>query len=244
MAIKYKGFLSGNALKIIAVVTMLIDHIGALFFPAFIPSEVMMPLRIIGRISMPIFAFLIAEGCRHTKDRKKYFLTVFLLGLVCDIVYYVAMGELYLCILTTFSFSILLIYAYDATIKSIKEKDGSFLYHLICFVAILSLLILAEKLVQDKGGVFDYGTIGAIFPLLCYVFKNRWLRLLMLALGLFAFCIINPLTLQWYSFISLGIIALYSGERGKYNLKTFFYLFYPIHLLALEGIYLLLYYLT
>ena len=64
------------------------------------------------------------------------------------------------------------------------------------------------------------------------------------ALGLFAFCIINPLTLQWYSFISLGIIALYSGERGKYNLKTFFYLFYPIHLLALEGIYLLLYYLT
>lgn len=52
----YAGFLSGNALKIIACVTMLIDHIGMMFFPDVVVW------RIIGRLSMPLFAFTFAEG--------------------------------------------------------------------------------------------------------------------------------------------------------------------------------------
>ena len=56
-------------LKMIATVAMLIDHIGAVLFPQI---EI---LRIIGRIAFPIFAYMIAEGCVHTKSKKKYFLT-------------------------------------------------------------------------------------------------------------------------------------------------------------------------
>ena len=58
--------LSGNQLKLIALITMTIDHVGAYLLPQFTI------LRIIGRLSMPIYAFLIAEGCRHTHDRRKY----------------------------------------------------------------------------------------------------------------------------------------------------------------------------
>ena len=57
--------LSGNALKIIGAITMLIDHMGVVLFPG------IAILRIIGRISFPIFAFMIAEGCRYTKNKLK-----------------------------------------------------------------------------------------------------------------------------------------------------------------------------
>ena len=58
--------LSGNMLKILGAVFMLIDHIGVVFFP-----EVKI-LRILGRISFPIFAFMIAEGCRYTRNKLRY----------------------------------------------------------------------------------------------------------------------------------------------------------------------------
>ena len=71
------GFLNGNALKYIAALTMLIDHAGLLLFPRNIL------FRIIGRLAFPIFAFMIAEGCRYTRNKLKYFLSVFILGFAC-----------------------------------------------------------------------------------------------------------------------------------------------------------------
>ena len=62
---------------------MLIDHTGYILFPS------LSILRIIGRLSFPIYAFCIAEGFRYTKDKKKYFLRVFLLGLLCQIVFFI-----------------------------------------------------------------------------------------------------------------------------------------------------------
>ena len=63
--------LTGNALKIIAAISMFIDHMGLIFFPG---VEL---FRILGRIALPIFAFMIAEGCKYTKNRLRYFLSVF-----------------------------------------------------------------------------------------------------------------------------------------------------------------------
>jgi len=60
------GVLSNNQLKMIALVCMTIDHIGAYILTDWII------LRIIGRIAFPIFAYMIAEGCAYTKNRKKY----------------------------------------------------------------------------------------------------------------------------------------------------------------------------
>ena len=70
------GLLSNFQLKMIAIITMTIDHIGLVFFPG------VAAFRIIGRLAFPIFAFLIAEGCSHTKNKLKRFLLMFAMGLV------------------------------------------------------------------------------------------------------------------------------------------------------------------
>lgn len=102
--------LSGNQLKIIAMITMLIDHIGVNLFPS------VTILRVIGRLSFPIFAYMIAEGCRYTRDRKNYLFTIAALGILCQLVFYVFTQSLYQGILITFTISIVTIYAIDGLI--------------------------------------------------------------------------------------------------------------------------------
>ena len=62
--------LSGNALKILGALSMLADHVGLMFFPE------VTALRIVGRLAYPIFAYMIAEGCAHTRNRRRYFLRI------------------------------------------------------------------------------------------------------------------------------------------------------------------------
>ena len=73
--------MSSFVLKLIAAVTMFIDHAGLLLFP---DLEFM---RILGRLAFPIFAFFIGEGCRYTSSKLKYFLRVSILGILCQAVY-------------------------------------------------------------------------------------------------------------------------------------------------------------
>ncbi len=240
MTVKYNGFLNGNILKIIAAVFMVIDHVGVTFYPI-LPEGLYLAMRAIGRITMPIFAYFIAEGCRYTKNRKNYFLTMFALSVVCFAVYYLAMGQIYFTILTTFSLSILLIYAYDSLIKSLKLRMGEGFMRFVILVALLAGVYMLDLIVTKKGGVLDYGFAGAILPLLVYIFKNRWLKLLMFAVGILLTCFdllsfTLPETNQWFAFIAVAFIALYNGKRGKYKMKYFFYIFYPTHLVAIYAV--------
>ena len=106
--------LTGNQLKILAMIAMTCDHVGVQIFPN------LLWLRIIGRLAMPIYAYMIAEGCRHTRDRKKYLLRLLGMGALCQVVYLLAMKSLYMCILITFSMSVCLIGLLD---KVEKEKN-------------------------------------------------------------------------------------------------------------------------
>ena len=98
------AFLSGNAIKIIAMLSMLFDHIAVILLDNY------EPFRIIGRLAYPLFAYFIAEGCCHTKSKLFYLLRVFSLGAICQAVYYFISKDLYLNILLTFSVSIPMIY--------------------------------------------------------------------------------------------------------------------------------------
>ena len=99
--------LTNNQLKILALIFMTVDHIGVRLFPKYTI------LRIIGRLAYPIFAYMIAEGCRYTRNKKRYILTMAAFAAVCQIVYFFAMNSLYQCILVTFTLSIALILAFD-----------------------------------------------------------------------------------------------------------------------------------
>ena len=117
--LKKLRILNGNGLKLLAAAFMLVDHIGVLLFPD------ILWLRFIGRFSMPLFAFMIAEGCRYTKNKCKHFLLLFGLGVVCQAVYIIFdPTNVYLGILITFSISTLIIYALQYAKLCIFEENA------------------------------------------------------------------------------------------------------------------------
>ena len=92
-------------LKLLAAFSMLLDHVGLFFFPG------EMGFRIAGRLAFPIFAFMIAEGCRYTRSRWRYWGMIAALAAVCQAVYYFAAGDTYLSVLVTFSLAIPVVWA-------------------------------------------------------------------------------------------------------------------------------------
>ena len=80
--------LTGYHLKLIALITMFIDHITVVLVPS---GTVYLVLRGIGRISFPIYVFLIAEGCRYTSDRFKYAMRLGAFALISEIPYDLAL---------------------------------------------------------------------------------------------------------------------------------------------------------
>ena len=220
--------LSGNTLKIIAAIAMVLDHAGLMFFPQY------SIFRILGRLAYPIFAFMIAEGCHYTKNKLRYFLTVFLLGGICQAVYFIFCGDTYLNILLTFSFAIPLIYL----LQLWKEKrNWVFMFP---FAAAVTAAYLLDRYLTINYGF--WGIMAPVLTALCYPNKgeklkigHHWLRVGLMGIGLILIaCVSHPI--QYYSLLTLPLLLLYSGKRGKYNLKYGFYLFYPLHLVALQAI--------
>lgn len=215
--------LTGNQLKLIALITMTVDHIGMLLLPR------LMILRIIGRIAMPLYAYMIAEGCRYTHDRRRYFLRLAGLALVCQIVYYFADRSLYQCILVTFSMSVLCIRAVDTA----RRKGGVF--WMLAAAALLGAWAVCELLpVKISGFGVDYGFFGVLLPVILYYFGKKGIvpgmLLLCLSIG----------ELQWWALAAVPLMLLYNGQRGSRSLGWVFYLYYPLHLAVLYGVALLL----
>ena len=216
--------LTGNQLKIIALVTMTIDHIGAQLFPG------IRLLRIIGRLAFPIFAYMIAEGCQYTHHRKKYLLSMSGLAATCQLVYYFAMDSLYMCVLVTFSLSILLIYAVD---HGRKQGGAAWLAPLGLLTAVYVLTDILPFLLRRTDYGIDYGLWGILLPVLVYLGRSRREKLWMLALSL----ILLGLTYggpQWYGLLAIPLLALYNGKRGKRKMKYLFYIYYPLHLVVIH----------
>lgn len=222
------GFLSSNALKIIALVTMTIDHIGFILFPEIVW------LRIIGRIAFPLYAYLIAEGCKYTKNKLKYFLLIFLLGCFCQIFSYFFGGQTKLNILVTFSFSIAIIYVIQWLKNSVANgnKKHTIISAFVLIVGIVGTYLLTSNSLYFAPIKVDYGFWGIMVPVLVSVFDNKYLKLLMFAVGL-VLVAFGSSVIQWFSLLSIVLVLWYDGTRGKYNLKYLFYVYYPVHLAVL-----------
>lgn len=237
------AYLSGNALKLLAAVLMVVDHVGVIFFP-----EVLL-LRQIGRLSMPIFAYFIAEGCRYTKSPWGYLGKLFVCLVVCQIGNYVGTGSLEICILGTFLLGAILLfclqYAKKALFGGIWGKGA-------LWAALFVAGTAATYYVNQKIYI-DYGFWACMLPIFAGLlflpenapahlkkWDNKWTNLLAFALGLCLLTRFDDYTeAQVYCLLALPLLALYSGKRGKWKMKYFFYLFYPVHLALLEGLYML-----
>ena len=230
--------LTNNQLKIIAMISMALDHIGLLFFPT---VEI---FRILGRIAFPIFAYMIAEGCRYTKNRTKYLGLIAAMAVAFQVVYFVAMGSLYQGILVTFSLAIITIYAIDGILKSQKLWTVLASIAALGFVAVFVFVL--PTLLTGTDFDIDYGLWGILLPLAVYFLPNRLWRIIGVAVLLLIRAIhytVFPVSLgllQWFSLLAAVLLALYNGERGKAKMKYVFYIFYPAHLVILYGIAILI----
>lgn len=214
--------LTGNQLKLLALILMTLDHIGAYLLPQ------VLWLRIVGRLAMPIFAFMIAEGCRYTKSRIKYLALLLVSALLYQIAAWFFMHSLEMCIMVTFFLSAVLIFILD-----MAQKKKSFWLWLLFAAAVIGVYWICQYLPgKVRGFSINYGFWGVMLPVLVYLGQKHWQNLILCAIGL-AILSYGSHYLQWYSLLSLPLLALYSGKRGSWKLKYFFYLYYPLHLGAL-----------
>ena len=222
---KYQ-ILDGTALKIIAMISMVLDHVGDMFFPG------VMWLRMVGRLSMPVFSFCIAEGFAHTRDREKYLCRMGIFALISEIPFDLAfegkVGFAHQNIMLTFFLSIAALMLFDR-IRGGKEADR------VC-VGRTALGVLAVAAVAGVSLLLraDYTVFAVVAVFLFYVLR-RYHPLLRSGVGV-AFLALTR-TVGYYCATGLSVIplALYNGKRGR-GLKWLFYGFYPGHLLLLAAI--------
>ena len=219
---------------------MVTDHVGVSILKN---TEI---LRIIGRLAFPVFAFFIAEGFRYTRSRTKYFFRIFVLGALCQLVYVLFLHDNYIGVLLTFSLSIIVMSVIDALKKSMygdntvfsgffkSDSKASRILEIITLSIALILVVEACGLLTKKVEV-DYGFFGIMLPAFVFLFDNRWLKLAAFSTGLLllSYSFKTSFPVQWWSLLTIPLMALYNGKPGKYKMKYFFYIFYPAHLVVI-----------
>ena len=236
--------MTNSMLKFIACVLMLIDHLGAALFPETII------LRLIGRVSFPIFAYLIAIGYSKTRSFSKYLYRLIIFAVVSQIPFSLAFSDNisihsfldflkfivgspnpHLNIFFTLAIGLIAIHVWD-TGESRKGK----------IFAILALGLTAQAFSTD------YGIYGIAMILAFYIFKDNKIKtfisqtivfIIFYASQILLISLDYPgvsMKLIWFnqalSLLALIFIFRYNDKKGK-GLKYFFYAFYPIHLLII-----------
>ena len=222
--------MSSNQLKILALIAMTADHVGLMLLPG---CQI---LRIIGRLAFPIFAYMIAEGCRYTSHKARYLGMVLGIGILCQLVYFFTMRSVYQCILITFAMSISIIFI----LQWARQKDGlRWLGFLAVCLASVFLCLILPQLLKGTDYCIDYGLTGVMLPVLIYLADTRPCRLLAAGIGLILVAL-EAGGIQWFGLLALLPLALYDGARGKLRLKYLFYIYYPLHLAVIWAVGMLL----
>lgn len=220
-----KGGLSQEGLKLIACVTMLLDHIGAVFLPG-------MGLRMIGRLAFPIYCFLLAEGAYYTRSRKEYglrlLLSLLLSEIPFDLLFFGRLTFAHQSVMVT----LMLGFLYAVAMNYLPSQG----YRILL---LFPFAMMAELLNSDYGG-WGVAMIGLF--VITRESRNKW-WIQTLCLVILSWMIggatldAGPIEvpIQVFSVAALIPIYLYDGHKvtGNIWIRRGFYLFYPVHLLIL-----------
>lgn len=245
--------ITGSTLKLIALATMFIDHIGAVVLeallismeaqitdvttlsPAFIAQyntmwTVDLTLRYIGRIAFPLFCFLLVEGFCHTHDVKKYALRLAAFAFVSEIPFDLGIsGEVlefgHQNVFFTLLLSLLAIWG----IRALGERLST--WPVAGRVVVQALPVIAA-IAAAIGLRTDYDGYGVAAIVAIYLLRRH--RVLAVAVACVILCALTLIEVT--AFFALIPVALYNGQRGL-KLKYAFYVFYPVHMLVLAGVF-------
>lgn len=223
--------MTSTKLKIIACVTMLIDH-ATLFFDSKADYNLVATMHAIGRLAFPIFAFLIAEGFYHTRNVYKYLSRLLIFAIISQIPYNIVFQHEWiqweqLNILFNFFFALFALWIYK------KNKYAG-------IVAVIVISYLNQSVIHT-----GYGAYGILLVFFFYIFRGSFIKqagsltILMAAYITELLIRYYPRTsfymfLQGFAVLSLFVLYFYNGRKGK-DIKYLFYVFYPTHI-ALLGI--------
>ncbi len=249
--------MNGNQLKVVALAAMTLDHIGYILFPQVVW------LRVVGRLAFPIFAFMVAEGCFYTRDRRRYLLTMCAFAIGIQLAYWVCLHSLYQSIMTTFALSLATVFALQ---DAVARRSAGAVAGATCMLACDVVVCCVAPGVLGGGFGVDYGLCGVLLPVFAYLphffsgrpggkdgagvparggaidARTRRLMLGAFAVGLVVLCasLDSPAWhVQWFSLLSLAFLAFYDGTRGRLRMKYLFYVYYPAHLAAIYAVSLL-----
>lgn len=219
--------MSGYWLKIIAVVLMLVDHIGYIFFYGRPEYDI---LRGMGRLVFPIFAFLIAEGCCHTGNKKNYLARLLAFAFISEPFYDQAFFKSWVDFsYQNIFFTLFLGAAASCSYSGFRNSSYKGLSYLIPPVACL----------VGEGMRCDYGAIGVALIFFLFLTRTSFLRQSFVITFSNIALVFKYSSLQVIGILSVIPLYFYNGQRGK-NIKYFFYIFYPAHLAVLSLIRVLL----
>ncbi|MFB5673519.1 TraX family protein [Paenibacillus terreus] len=214
----------------IAMITMLIDHIGAVFHP-----DELAPWRIIGRIAFPIYTFALYLGYLHTRNMKRYMFRLFVLALLSQPPFMFAFGTAGLNVIFTLLVSLLALAGAD------RLKSPGLM---IPFYVVVGALM--------EWSNMDYGAYGLVLVLIFRYTRGVWMVIAHFILNLLyelwnyryiGYMYYQPFTMvQHYSIISTVVISLFQSSPGVFRRTVPRWLwisFYPVHLavIALVVIY-------
>lgn len=255
--------ISADALKVLAMITMVIDHTGAVLFPD------QLYLRLIGRIAFPIYMWLLVMGFYYTSSRKKYMLRMAVLAVLSEAPFDLALTGGLTARWQNIYFTLLLCLGMLSALEwllgggrkrpaadrsgTVQNPDITTRY---IRRGVAAVLLVAVTMAAAEWLHFDYGCTGPVLAAMFYL--NRRYGKPGLLPGFLFFCVSNfadPLLngyplwqsstwrnalstveIECFGVMALPFIARCSGVRKWRKGKLFFYLFYPLHLLVLYGI--------
>lgn len=233
--------ISQEGLKLLACMTMLLDHTGAILVVEILRSgaeygflrELYTLLRTIGRIAFPVYCFLLAEGVHYTKNPGRYFLRLLIAALLSELPYDLALRGGFTWQKQSVMVTLLLGFLALEGMKRCKHLLPKLLLP-------LPFAILAELLHSD------YGAEGIWLIAIFHLTREMPYRYFLQFLGMwYLFSPGHRMALNWlngiqittqeWAVLALIPISLYSGEKLSRNkgVQWAFYLFYPLHLTLL-----------
>ena len=233
--------LTGNQLKVLGIVAILIDNIGAVLIqggilhgtdPALYQAFTATPegnwwvmagevCRYCGRLGFPILAFLTAEEFSRARDQKSYAIRMLVFAIMSEVpfdlaVYHTLFYIHYQNMLFTLFAGIMVMMALEHTRKPLLQ------------ITALSAGCGLSWLLQ-----FDYNVLGVLLVTAMYWFRRSETAQLVSGIAL---CAVESISCYCVSALAFVPIVMYNGRRGAFQLKYMFYVFYPLHLVVLWGI--------